>query len=298
MNYESENISITCRCKSELSVSYARLSGFNESEEFLCPNCGQIHSVRAAIPIMNNQVKVFFKGIDKQPHDLNPEIIHDILSAKGISNLHHANTVLTSCTFFENANLLSREYVEKNGLKQTEQYTDGLDKKYGIFNDIFMDTIDIHDRASSKNHYGPILFVFPLSILKRHEVHFIRITKTNPSKWNDNIAIADRYYTSEEEFRDNYRTGDFDSMIIFPYVDGKFNLNGTLSYIKVDNPKLIWNDNKKELHVEAIEVLKKCAVIGKLNNIGICIKVRKCDSSYCRCINQYKYNTQNKKYFR
>jgi hypothetical protein len=217
MNYESENITITCRCKAILDVQYSRLAGFNEREDFICPSCGLNYSVIAALPIMDNQIKVISSGIKKQSIDLNPEIIYDILSAKGISNLHHANTVLTSCTFFEKGNLLSREYIEMNNLKQTAQYTDDKDKKYGIFNDIFMDTIDIHDRASGKNHYGPILFVFPLSILKRPEIHFIRITKKNPSKWNENVALEDRFYTSEEEFKSNYTKGDFDSMIIWVY---------------------------------------------------------------------------------
>ena len=298
MNYILENETIVCRCKSELVINYSILSGFNEKEDFFCPNCHQIHKVRAALPITKNNIRVVKKGIDKESNDLNPEIIHDILLGKEISNLFHANTLLTSLTFFKHKSLLSREYVENNKLEQTSQYSDELDKEYGIFNDIFMDTIDIHDRAKKMNLYGPILFAFPLKILIKDKIPFIRITKKNPTKWNENDNLEDRYYTSEKEFEDNYNKGDFNSMIIFPYLEGQLELNGNLSFIKIDNPKLEWNDNKKDLHIEAKEKLIESARIGEvdLNNIGL--SYRSCDELECKCINEYKNHLEIKKLYR
>lgn len=54
--------------------------------------------------------------------------IKKILVDKEIKHLYHANTVMTACTFLENGGLLSRGYVEENGLRQTSQGSDSKDK--------------------------------------------------------------------------------------------------------------------------------------------------------------------------
>ena len=94
--------------------------------------------------------------------------VYNILKKIGAKQLHHANTVRTSCTFLEHGALLSRGFVEDKGLKQTSQYTDALDKKYKIWHRVFLDHVDIHARGGRRkgfNQYGPVLFVFDLGIL-------------------------------------------------------------------------------------------------------------------------------------
>ncbi len=114
-----------------------------------------------------------------KPYDLPSAEIIEILKGKGLLNLYHANTVLTSNTFMENGHLLSREYVEANALLQTPQY--------------------------------------PVARLLEFQV--VHITKRNPSKWSDGDVDASRYYMSSEEFRLGYSRGDFDSMLILPEIE-------------------------------------------------------------------------------
>ena len=64
---------------------------------------------------------------------MKPDGVYQVLKGIGATHLHHANTVTTSCTFLEHAALLSRDYVEKHGLAQTNQSSDEIDKKYGIW---------------------------------------------------------------------------------------------------------------------------------------------------------------------
>lgn len=78
--------------------------------------------------------------------------VHEALVAKGVENIHHANTVLTACQFLRVKALLSRETVESRGLKQTPQHSDKLDKRNSIWFDVFTDLVDIHERASTENH--------------------------------------------------------------------------------------------------------------------------------------------------
>ena len=44
--------------------------------------------------------------------------VYENLTAKGVENLHHANTVLTACQFLRVRTLLSRGTLESRGLKQ------------------------------------------------------------------------------------------------------------------------------------------------------------------------------------
>jgi hypothetical protein len=94
--------------------------------------------------------------------------VYGVLKQIGAVHLHHANSVNTSCTFLEQGGMLSREFVESHKLLQTAQSSDGVDKTYGIWDRIFLDHVDIHDRggrARGANYYGPVLFIFDIEIL-------------------------------------------------------------------------------------------------------------------------------------
>jgi hypothetical protein len=67
-------------------------------------------------------------------------------------------------TFIEAKALLSRHYVEVNGLLQTPQYTDEKDKSLGIWDSVFLDGYDLH-LPFGVNYYGPVLFVMKLDLL-------------------------------------------------------------------------------------------------------------------------------------
>ena len=77
--------------------------------------------------------------------------VYAVLRQIGVTQLHHANTVTTSCTFLEQGGLASRGFVEDRHLSQTAQpASDEIDKRYGIWHDVFLDHVDIHYRAGLK----------------------------------------------------------------------------------------------------------------------------------------------------
>jgi hypothetical protein len=84
------------------------------------------------------------------------------LDRKGNGYLYHANTIRTSCTFLANGGLLSRGAVEARGLQQTPQRSDGDDRRYGVWDDIWLDGVDIHAQARRENVYGPVLFIYAI----------------------------------------------------------------------------------------------------------------------------------------
>src|ERR1700681_807811 len=94
--------------------------------------------------------------------------LHSILKKAGATHLHHANSVITSCTFLQQGGLLSRGSIEDRGFKQSQQPSDELDKKYDLWRRIFLPHIDIHDRVGQEkgpNAYGPVLFALELDVL-------------------------------------------------------------------------------------------------------------------------------------
>ena len=138
------------------------------------------------------------------------------LTAAGVTKLHHANTVLTSCTFLRLGGLAARGYVERHRLAQTPQKSDREDKKFGIWHDIFVDHVDIHDRASNVCFYGPVLFVFPVEMLANlpdgTEVH---VARANPmGHWSDNDTNGERYYLTPDAVAANLTYGDFDKPVM------------------------------------------------------------------------------------
>ena len=67
------------------------------------------------------------------------------LKEQNVGSLYHANTVLTSISFLQNGTLLSRKKMNSLSLPQTSQKSDLTDEKFGVYNDIFLDSIDIHE---------------------------------------------------------------------------------------------------------------------------------------------------------
>jgi Zn-finger nucleic acid-binding protein len=226
--------------------------------------------------------------------DLNKNDLHEVLSRKGIQNLFHANTVSTSITFLNEKNLLSRKYVEDNNLFQTKQYTDEKDKKFGIWDDIFLDAMDIHTVFNRHNKYGPFLFSFNLDLLKSDLIHTIRITKMNPSRWKQQHLEKDRYYSDLNEFNDKYKRGnklqDVGSMFILKDLNGKLPLRPFLNKIILDNPNLFVNyKNEKTLLANILkDEIDTIISANELNDIPKELR-HKHHFFNCSCWSSYNY---------
>ena len=189
----------------------------------------------------------------------NAHEIYDSLKAKGVKGLFHANTVRTSKTFLEQGGLLSRKYIEDNGLIQTPQKSDEIDKKFNIWNDIFFDAINISKYYDRYNLYGPVLFCFNLDMLKLDNQIIVQVSKKNPMHWNDEDKIEDRYFMNKEDFDSNFKTGnklkDGGCHIIIGTDDGKIPFENLLG-IQIDSTNLSFIDKegkKKFMHEGIIE---------------------------------------------
>jgi hypothetical protein len=137
---------------------------------------------------------------------LNNKELYDLLIEKGIYHLYHANTVSTSKTYIEQNGLMSRGAIEQKGLSQTTQSSDDIDKKFDVWNDVFLDTTDLHRYFSTYNYYGPVAFKISIDFLLESNFE-IWITKNNPIYWNSSTSSENKYFSNVDELKndwDNY----------------------------------------------------------------------------------------------
>jgi len=202
---------------------------------------------------------------------LSSNILFSILKEKGVEYLYHANTVLTSLTFIENQALLSRAYVTNNGLVQTPQKSDKEDKAYKIWDDVFLDGLDLHKKYLRPNDYGPVLFVIKLDLLLSQSIPTVLITKNNPWYWNLTDSLDDRYYSSIDDVNRDYLNGTtIDSRIMFTFrmPETAIKLNKYLEFIGIDRPPIIVELKSRRQKNIGDFALEKITEAAKKNGLG------------------------------
>jgi hypothetical protein len=172
---------------------------------------------------------------------MKPKEVHEVLKSKGVKWLYHANTVATSCSFLEQGALLSRGYVEEHGLIQTAQSSDAIDKKFGIWNCVFLDHVDIHGRAGRKvgpNAYGPVLFKLPVDVLLALPAGSeVKVTRMNPVYWSEAQADGGRWYLTPDALSNDLHVGDFDKMLVIQTPEEKVDFLDDEVTLSLDDPK-------------------------------------------------------------
>lgn len=218
--------------------------------------------------------------------ELNAIQTYEVLKSRGIDFLHHANSVQTSCSFLRSGFFMSRGVVERRGLRQTPQASDVIDKKYGIWFDVFTDSVDIHERAQRRNLYGPVLFKIKLEIMVQPNMPPIWITKKNPTKWIEGEALSDRWYTSVDELNAGFIKGQFDQMIVFRHIGGLLPIQGYVDDIILDDP------NQEYCGLRFYDLSAGALLAAAMeSNIPIAIHKRQC-SQQCSCQAEYAANTE------
>ncbi|MFC1613925.1 hypothetical protein ACFL5K_01360 [Gemmatimonadota bacterium] len=208
--------------------------------------------------------------------------IYDVLQSKGINKLYHANSVITACQFLRYKALLSRGAVEKLQCYQTPQKTDSLDKRYGIWHDIFLDTADYHNKISRRNLYGPVLFKINIESITVNYTGPLWMTKLNPTKWSGK-KLSERWFNSKEDLETNFVSGEFDHMLVIRHTGGEFPLGNSLNEIIIDDPNLE-SESKVKLYDMAYGAIQYAI---SESGSKVPIKKRECKNS-CECLEQYR----------
>lgn len=213
--------------------------------------------------------------------DIPSKHVFDALMDKGIDELHHANSVATACQFLRSRSLMSRGTVERFGITQTPQRSDDLDKRYGIWFDVFADSVDIHNRARRANAYGPVMFVFNTELINRSYTGRIWVTKLNPTKWSRK-SEKQRWFQDKEDLEDNLTKGTFDQMLVFRHCGGELPFKKFLKRIVLDDPQRM-SEEDVDFYSMAVGALKLAM---SDSDLDIPIERRICRVG-CKCNDNY-----------
>jgi len=213
-----------------------------------------------------------------------------ILKEKGITHLYHANTVKTACSFIQEGGLLSRGAVESRGLVQTPQSSDSDDKFFEVWNDIFLDSSDLHALHGRQNYYGPVLFKFSVDVLSIPNLPPLWITNNNPIYWDRGSRVEERYFQSINQVEKEYMNGAVKEMITLRNTLSPLPFHPYLEEIILDDP---------DISIDGVNLFKHAsaklanAIKGSHLDMDNVKRVkRKC--GYCWCTNNYaKQKTPN-----
>jgi hypothetical protein len=216
--------------------------------------------------------------------------VYDVLKQLGATNLYHANSVTTSCTFLEQGGLLSRGFIEDRGLEQTEQTSDEDDRKFGIWHRIFLDNVDIHARAGRKvgpNQYGPVLFIFGLELLRELPAGArILVTRTNPAYWQENERDKDRWFRSIDDLANSMQLGDFNKMLVIEIPSERLDFQDRRALILLDDPQRPISSG------ENAYAYAKHRLTAAAGRVKAHVEPRNCQSG-CICVAEYaKYTPE------
>lgn len=210
--------------------------------------------------------------------------VYDFLGEQGIECLYHANTVATACTFISEGGLLSRGEVERRDLFQTPQSSDDADRQFDVWNDIFLDSVDLHGRFPRQNFYGPVLFKFSIDILKHPHLPELHVTKDNPIYWSNDMRQVEKYFQSNEEFENIYRDGAYKEMLTFKNTSDILPFEDYLLEIILDNPRVLVEE--VSLRKTALKELKQAIDTSEIDYSHVVKTLRK-DCGHCFCTDNY-----------
>lgn len=207
--------------------------------------------------------------------------VYEALRDKGVELLHHANSVVTACQFIRSKSLLSRGAIDRMGITQSPQKSDESDRRYSIWFDVFMDSVDIHDRAGRANLYGPVLFVFDLKLIHRNSTGRLWMTKLNPTKWA-NKSEEQRWFQDKEEIEEKFIIGEFDQMLVGRHCGGALPFGRHLKKIVLDDPE---RENGDGVDIYSMSVGALRLAMGDAN-VDVPIERRVCNTG-CTCTNYW-----------
>ena len=208
---------------------------------------------------------------------------------KEINYFYHANTVRTSRTFIDQGGLLSRGAVEDKKLNQTAQSSDDIDKLFGVWSDIFLDTTDLHTYFGRQNYYGPVLFKFSIDFLNE-ENYEIWVTKDNPINWNQDMDDNEKFFTSVEELRSEWNNYQRQRKMTIIKNNSEPVLFEYIKDVIVDNPAVKDPGRNIVYFNQAVSDLKESLKINPpLKNK---FSTRKCSGCFCRSNYLHQHSIQ------
>jgi hypothetical protein len=177
---------------------------------------------------------------------------------------------------------------------QTAQSSDEVDKILNVWNDVFLDTTDLHTYFRRQNYYGPVLFEFDASLIKNPDYE-IWITKNNPIYWNKETPMENRYFQSVTELSDNWGNYSRQKMMITIRNNSNPILFESVRRVLVDDPRVKLTNENIHLFNETVKLIKANVQDGHV--LKGKFKIRECNNCWCRDNYLYQVSVSDLKRF-
>lgn len=223
------------------------------------------------------------KGGLAQMMEVSPKELYDFLSGRGYKYFFHANTVRTSCTLIRQGGLFSRGEIATRKLPMTPQSSDDIDKLFDVWNDIFLDIVDLHGYFPRQNLYGPVCFKMSNEFLLDKNLPNICITKNNPIYWEQNMLDGEKYFLSVSEY-----ASEFDENMGNGTIQTKmFTIHNTSKRIPFEKylTEVILDDPAVAIDGVVLFDTAKKALVTSLCETGFdssILKIRTCNNCFCK----------------
>jgi hypothetical protein len=205
--------------------------------------------------------------------------LHALFVEKQVNWLYHANTVGTTITFIEQNGLISRHFVEASNLRQTPQSSDEADRQFDVFDDVFLDTTDLHTYFHRQNFYGPVTFKLRVDLVLMDDIE-VWVTKNNPIYWKEDMRPEQKYFQSVDELRNEWDHYDRQRKMVTIRKPGRPLFFDLIEEIIVDDPRV---QNKAENFAYFNAAVKGLRVAYTGNDsLRSRFRTRACENCYCR----------------
>ena len=154
---------------------------------------------------------------------------------------------------------------------------------------MFVDSVDIYERAHNANYYGPVLFVYDVGVLDSIPESCIRITKSNPVHWDANASENEKYFTDEDELVFCFIKGDFGQHITIKSQNAPLPFT-YLSRIIITDP----HNDYMAYYVNAVDAISRCI---RDNDLAVVLEERRC-LEYYKCSEFYSNNSNVEKHYK
>jgi hypothetical protein len=162
--------------------------------------------------------------------------VYEILKDKGVASIYHANSVMAACSMLRNRCLLSPGSADKLGLFHCTQTSSQIGRSFGIWDDVFTETVDLHQLTGAPNRRGPVLFKLDIEIIRNTVNGRAWVTKSDPAEWAITTPHDRRWFSSANDLDHYFDLGNANYMALFRHCGGRLPMLNHLQEVIVDDP--------------------------------------------------------------
>ncbi|MET0028429.1 MAG: hypothetical protein ABW101_12395 [Candidatus Thiodiazotropha sp.] len=170
--------------------------------------------------------------------DILPKKIHETLIAKGVTHIYYANNVSTACRLLRHRCLMSQVNIDRLGIHSSSPGMDSSAEHYTRWNDVFTDTVDIHQHTGGINPAGPVVLELDIEIIRNTYTGKVWVTRSNPAEWGPQTHQERKWFSSAVDLEHYFSPASSDHLAVFRHCGGKLPIQGYLKRILLDDPGL------------------------------------------------------------